>query len=66
MEIVRDDGKQDVDGHERSTSTFIIRISDKIKFCNQIMLRILFMCLAFREIKLWTYYGYECVILVYS
>jgi hypothetical protein len=27
--------KQDVDGCERPTSTFIIRICDGIKFCNQ-------------------------------
>jgi hypothetical protein len=30
-----DDGKQNVDGHKHSTSTFIIRISDGINFCNQ-------------------------------
>jgi hypothetical protein len=29
---VRDDGNQKLDGHERATSTFIIRISDGIKF----------------------------------
>ena len=29
---MRDDGKQDVDGHGRSTSTFIIEISDRINF----------------------------------
>jgi hypothetical protein len=27
-----DDGNQDVDGHERPTSIFIIRISDGINF----------------------------------
>jgi hypothetical protein len=30
--MVRDNGNQDVDGHERYTSKFIIRISDRIKF----------------------------------
>jgi hypothetical protein len=30
--MVRDNGNQDIDGHERCTSRFFIRISDKIKF----------------------------------
>jgi hypothetical protein len=30
--MARDNGNQDVDGHECYTSKFIIRISDRIKF----------------------------------
>jgi hypothetical protein len=30
--MAHDNGNQDVDGHERHTSTFIIRISDRINF----------------------------------
>jgi hypothetical protein len=30
--MARDNGNQDVDGHEHRTSTFIIRISDRINF----------------------------------
>jgi hypothetical protein len=30
--IAHDNGNQDIDGHERRTSRFIIRISDRIDF----------------------------------
>jgi hypothetical protein len=30
--MVRDNGNQDVDGHEHSISTFIIKISDRVNF----------------------------------
>jgi hypothetical protein len=32
--MTRVNGNQDVDGHERYTSTFIIRTSDRINFVN--------------------------------
>jgi hypothetical protein len=63
--MVHENGNQDVDGHERCTSRFIIGISDRINFIINNGRGLYFVCLAFRETKLWSCYDYEFIILVY-
>jgi hypothetical protein len=63
--MARDNGNQDVGGHECRTSTFIIKISDRINFVIHNGRGPYLCVLLLREKFMVTLYDYECIILIY-